>query len=257
MNLRKPALVGRIAAATVLFAGLAIAAPANAITNGTVDGNDHPNVGGMVHAKQYSDGTWLLCSGTLISPTVFLTAAHCGRTGKDVTVTFDADYVAGDAVYPGTFFRDPAYNHRESDPHDIAVIVLDSPIRSITPAQLPKANAMSHLSKNQRFTSVGVGAYEVTNEPGGHHYLYNDVRMEATGGLNAVNKAWLHLSMNPAKGDGGSCYGDSGGPNFLGNTDIIAGITITGDAICRATNVDYRVDTPAARHFLGDFVALP
>jgi len=67
--------------------------------------------------------------------------------------------------------------------------------------------------------------------------------------------------MNPSLGDGGTCYGDSGGPNFLGagttETDIVAAITITGDFMCRATNVDYRLDTTSARTFLQQFVALP
>ena len=63
--------------------------------------------------------------------------------------------------------------------------------------------------------------------------------------------------MNPATGNGGTCYGDSGGPNFLGTTGVVAAITITGDAVCRATNVDYRLDTASARAFLDDYVALP
>ena len=63
--------------------------------------------------------------------------------------------------------------------------------------------------------------------------------------------------MNPAKDDGGTCYGDSGGPNFLGDTNIIAAITITGDAVCRSTNVVYRLDTESARAFLGQYVTLP
>jgi hypothetical protein len=81
--------------------------------------------------------------------------------------------------------------------------------------------------------------------------------MVATGTLNSTNAAWLRISMNPATGDGGTCYGDSGGPNFLGSTDIAAAITITGDAVCRATNVDYRLDTESARVFLADYVELP
>jgi hypothetical protein len=92
-------------------------------------------------------------------------------------------------------------------------------------------------------------------------FHYADVRHAATGSLNAVNPSWLRVSMNPATGDGGTCYGYSGGPNFLGTgageTDIVAGTTITGDSMCRATNVTYRTDTPAARSFLGQFVALP
>ena len=63
--------------------------------------------------------------------------------------------------------------------------------------------------------------------------------------------------MNPATGDGGPCYGDSGGPNFLGASDIVAATTITGDAVCRATNVVYRLDTHSARGFLKRYVNLP
>jgi hypothetical protein len=63
--------------------------------------------------------------------------------------------------------------------------------------------------------------------------------------------------MNPATGNGGTCYGDSGGPNFLGDTDVIAAITITGDSVCRSTNVVYRLDTESARAFLRQYVTLP
>ena len=172
-------------------------------------------------------------------------------------VTFDSAYQAGDKVYYGTFHSDPLYGQQQSDPHDIAVVVLDRAVRGIAPARLPKANSLSNLSGTQQFTSVGYGAYEVTNGPGGHQYLYDDVRMVATGTLNATTKSWLRISMNPATGNGGTCYGDSGGPNFLGDTNIIAAITITGDAVCRSTNVDYRLDTEAARTFLSPYVRLP
>ena len=91
----------------------------------------------------------------------------------------------------------------------------------------------------------------------GPTFHYADIRYVAIGSLNAVTPAWLRISMNPATGDGGTCYGDSGGPNFLGDTDILAATTVTGDFMCRATNVDYRLDTTSARSFLGQFVALP
>jgi hypothetical protein len=81
--------------------------------------------------------------------------------------------------------------------------------------------------------------------------------MVSTGTLNATNTTYLRLSGNAATGDGGTCYGDSGGPNFLGNTNIVAAITITGDAVCRATNVIYRLDTESARSFLSAYVKLP
>jgi len=83
------------------------------------------------------------------------------------------------------------------------------------------------------------------------------VRMVATGTLNSINKSWLRISMNPSTGNGGTCYGDSGGPNFLGDTNVIAGTTMTGDHVCRSTNVIYRLDTPTARSFLENFLTLP
>ena len=241
---------------TLLLGGLLASSPATAIINGTPDGSKHPSVGGLVSPTQYSDGSWLYCSGTLISPTVFLTAAHCGTDGERVAVTFDSEYEDGDKVYDGTFEADPLYPGNSSDSHDIAVVVFDDAVSGITPARLPEAGSLSTLSKEQRFTSVGYGAYEVTNEPGGHRYLYDDRRMVATGELNAINKTWLRISMNASTGNGGTCYGDSGGPNFLGATDIIAAITITGDAVCRSTNVVYRLDTESAQAFLDEFDVL-
>ncbi len=67
--------------------------------------------------------------------------------------------------------------------------------------------------------------------------------------------------MNLATGNGGTCYGDSGGPHFLHQdgleTNIVVAVTVTGDANCKATDKDYRVDTVAARTFLSEFVSLP
>jgi hypothetical protein len=209
-----------------------------------------------VAATQYSDGTWLYCSGTLVSPTVFLTAAHCAE-GDRVGVTFDPTYVAGDQVFYGTWHADPLYSKRQNDPHDIAVVVFPSPVSGIAPARLPAAGSLSGLSGSQKFTSVGYGAYAVTKGPGGHQFLYNDVRGVATGTLNSINPAWLRISMNPSTGNGGTCYGDSGGPNFLGTSDIVAATTITGDSVCRSTNVVYRLDTASARSFLAQYVTLP
>lgn len=246
-----------LALPVLLVAAVLAAGPAAAITNGEPDGTGHRNVGGLVNDRPYSDGTWLYCSGTLISPTVFLTAAHCGDEGARVAVTFDPAYVDGDTTHRGTFHSDPAYPGTSADSHDIAVVVLDRAVKGSTPALLPEAGSLAGLRLGQEFTSVGYGAYEVTTGPGGHQYLYDDVRMVATGTLNAVNKTWLRISMNESTGDGGTCYGDSGGPNFLGDTDVVAATTITGDAICRSTNVVYRLDTASARDFLGAFVALP
>lgn len=75
----------------------------------------------------------------------------------------------------------------------------------------------------------------------------------------SLRKQWILFSMNPATGDGGTCYGDSGGPHFLGgvNSNLEVALTVTGDAVFKATHLDYRIDTPAAGSLLKDYVKLP
>jgi len=241
----------------VALGALVVAAAAGAITYGEPDGNRHPNVGALLAPQAYSDGTWAACSGTLIAPRVFLTAAHCDLGVARVAVTFDSEYDSATGTeYWGTWHADPAYNQAQSDPHDIAVVVFDGAVTGITPAKLPKAGSLAGLRVESKFTSVGYGAQSATIDHG-PTFHYADVRYVAVGSLNAVNPSWLRISMNPATGDGGTCYGDSGGPNFLRDSAVVAATTITGDFMCRATNVVYRLDTASARAFLGRFVALP
>ena len=237
----------------------ACALTALAITYGQFDGNRHPQVGALV--GEFTSGTYPYCSGTLISPTVFLTAAHCNLGTSRVYVTFDPKFSSKSKLYAGTYYYDPQYNWRQDDTHDIAVVVFDKPVNGITPARLPEANQLDSLSVNQKFTVVGYGGQEPVNQPGGPVIGYLDTREFSVASLNSINPTWLRLSQNQATGDGGACYGDSGGPNFLGagaaETNIVAGTTITGDVFCKATNVIYRTDTASARNFLGNFVTLP
>jgi len=124
-----------------------------AITYGQPDGNRHPNVGALVNES----GTY--CSGMLISPTVFLTAAHCGNEGDTVTVTFASEYTSRSKTYEGTFHADTQL--------DLTVVVFEKPIRGITPAQLPTPGQLDDLPKDQRFTVVGYGVHEPVRGPGG------------------------------------------------------------------------------------------
>jgi secreted trypsin-like serine protease len=242
-----------------VVAVLAWSGAASAITYGQPDGNRHPNVGALVGT--FDGQTYPYCSGTLISPTVFLTAAHCGEDGAKVYVTFDSEYTSKSRLYSGTFQANELYPGAQNDPYDIAVVVFDKPIKGITPARLPTLGQLDGLAKDQQFTAVGYGGQEAVNQPGGPVIGYLDTREYAVSTLNAVGPSYLRLSQNPATGNGGTCYGDSGGPNFLGagetETNIIAGITITGDSLCKSTNVIYRLDTESARDFLSEYVTLP
>ncbi len=261
-----------LAAAFATLITLVAFTSAHAITYGQLDGNRHPNVGGLVAEWRQPGQQELLCSGTLISPTVYLTAAHCTAylESKGITqvwVTFDSHFdPATSTLYPGTMHTNPAYHWRQSNPGDLAVITFATPVTGITPARLPPTGLFNRLKangtlRNQKFTAVGYGVLEPTRGGGPPEFPDTTDRWFSVSSFNALNKAWLRLSQNNATGNGGTCYGDSGGPNFLGagadETNIIAAITVTGDAMCLATNVTYRLDTPSARGFLANYVTLP
>ena len=146
--------------------------------------------------------------------------------------------------------------------HDIAVVVLDTPYTTAAPARLPRLNQLASMNlKNQRFTTVGYGDARQIKQTGPNALFFDGKRRFVTQGFNTLTKVWLKLDMNPSTGSGGTCYGDSGGPHFLGagatETNVIVSLTVTGDTPCRSTDVTYRTDTASARAFLRQFVALP
>lgn len=251
------------------------ALPASGITFGHLDGNLHPSVGALVADwDPDSPGPDQLCSGTLISPTVFLTAGHCtdfleseGITQAWVTFdpVYDDDAASPGGLLSGTWTTDPLYGYSgqkgSSDPHDLAVFVLDAPLGT-QPAQLPTANLLGNMKRQlsqQTFTAVGYGIARDTKKTGPHAFTYDGARRYGLQTFSSLQPAWLSLSMNPSTGDAGGCFGDSGGPHFLGGvqSNLIVSITVTGDSVCRAIDKTYRLDTPSARGFLDDFVTLP
>jgi secreted trypsin-like serine protease len=241
-----------------LVCALVVATPAQAITFGTPDTqNRYPFVGALVGT--FDNGTYPYCSGTLISPTVFLTAAHCDIGTETVFVTFDQVYTSKSKLYKGTFIAHPdAWAGGINNPNDVAVVVFNKPIRGIQPAQiadlglLDEMKAEGTLTQETAFTSVGYGAQEIRRPKEGFTYL--DTREYAVGYFNALGPGMLHISQNIHTGSGGTCYGDSGGPQFLGDTNIVVSITVTGDVFCKATNTAQRIDIASVQEFLEQYL---
>jgi hypothetical protein len=259
----------KILVVAIIMATLLVIVPiAQAITFGQPDGNGHPNVGAMI--VQEPDGAYYLyCSGTLIAPDVFLTAAHCtaaaaayGAEPHDAYVTFDPVWDEDATLHRGTYYLNPNYGHDMHDLNDVAVIVLDEPITDIDPATLPPAGLLNDMKKakelkGQQFVTVGYGTLRDDKTKGPHALDGYGERYYADQTFLALKPYWLQISMNPSTGSGGTCYGDSGGPHFLGDSAMVVSLTVTGDAWCRATDVTYRLDTDSARSYLGQFVDLP
>ena len=272
----------RLIVPTVVLTAVVLAARVHAITYGFVDTtNAFSNTGAFI-VKAPTGEIFPICTGTLIAPDVFLTASHCtiffeqdlAPAGYVAYVSFANPIPFGDLTSKSTklvtvteVVTNPGYNQAQSDSGDIAVLLVDPrQTRGITPATLPTAGLLDTLAaqnglKGTVYTAVGYGLQNRVT--GGGPPFFQDQnpvpRMYAFSSFDALNGGYLRLSMNPATGNGGTCFGDSGGPNFL-NVDgvrTLVAITITGDAVCRATNVVYRLDTASARAFLAPYVTLP
>ncbi|MGX6739595.1 trypsin-like serine protease [Streptomyces peucetius] len=285
-------LTGVTAAAGALVLGAAL--PSSAINSyNATPAPERTEVGALV-ATWDADGDaatpdrvdWV-CSGTMIDADTFLTAAHCTTDWPENVkfyVSLDQDVQAGldkaaaqhprdpaavaDAVgVRGTAHSHPGYPGPAADTHDISVVELPAAqVRArwtFTPAALPEAGALDVLGpqglNDTPFTVAGYGTQEAARGPGGHMHPGGGVRMKAPVAFDALNESWVRLAMTAPQGNGGACYGDSGGPNFatLDGERTLVSTTITGDAPCYATNVTYRLDAPGARAFLSPFTELP
>ena len=278
--------------ATMALAILMACGVAQAIINGEPDRGPkaHPYVGALVtvpSSGEFKGQRVPACSGTLISPKVFLTAGH--RTDflikEDLPtyVSFDPTYKPGASkVVPATPYTHPKFCLPEDKAdcappgrseivgslprnfrHDVGVAVLKEPIKMATYGTLPAAGLVNTLKEGQPLTTVGYGTtgYEIHGGPPPRPQLvYPGDRYRATVRLletkPAVGDQFVKttgVSLIKGKGEG-SCYGDSGGPLFLPDQQTIVGVTSWGTPeVCRGPNYYQRVDLPGVLKWVRSF----
>ena len=255
---------------------------------GEPDNGRHPNVGWIAAFDGSGNRLPYYCSGTLLAPRVFLTAGHCTKfindlissttdTGVTVHVGFTDDFIpAGDHITAVSdislvfeaeqVITNPDYDgnwqSKQPDRLDLGIVILKQAV-PLPISRLPYQGELDDLKKakaiqNMTFPSVGFGATDVIIPPQGQGNPWNffqtgQYRYLGESSYRALHPAYLILSMNFATGDSGPCWGDSGGPVYLGATNKIVAIVATGDMMCRATTAPVRTDTEAARAFLATF----
>jgi hypothetical protein len=265
-----------VAFVMVLVLVLSTVGIAGAITDGQEDGNGHPYVGLMVADDANGNPLWR-CSGTLISSTVFLTAGHCTEApAARATIWFESDVQSQQVAlgYPfggSTSVDGTTYTHPQFDPnafylYDLGVVVLDTPVTDKGFGHLPALNVLDSL-KTQRgkqdvtFTAVGYGLQQSFPDAASWKDQSFKVRMVAHPKLNQINGGIVgdfSLLLSNNAHTGGTCFGDSGGPNFIGDSNVIGGVTSFGmNGNCAGTGGVYRVDKADDLNWLATFGVTP
>lgn len=272
----------------VLAAVLAIPGTALAVWGGAPDGDGHPSVGAMYFDPDGGDvsALQLICSGSYAGPSkdgradVFLTAGHClppadlGIPAFLIKVSFDNNEGGDPVDSPITilsYHQMPGWGHDRGDLRDLGVLLLPAgsvagafTAAAANPVQLPPANYLNDLkrARDLQFRVADIVGYGVTPiwGPGGPTtFGFDGVRKTGTSIINGLTKSFLRFNQNPdGIGTGsGLCFGDSGSPQFDEGSLMVLSVTTGGNGQCNSANQNYRVDTPLAREFLGQFLNLP
>jgi V8-like Glu-specific endopeptidase len=246
-----------IAAALLVIAAGPVSV--SAITGGGPDNGAHPYVG-MTYNDEY------LCSGTLISATVFLTAGHCTALfqsgGSQVYVTFgdSVDFDPANAV-TGTPYTHPNFCLECApglpgfDAYDVGVIVLDQPVTGLGFAALPYESQVNDLAKGTALTAVGYGVQGYERGGGQPQPIFTATRYRADVTFrnvdNRIGDMFIKLSNNQK---GGTCSGDSGGPIFASDQVTVLGVTAFGNGLCTSNGYAQRTDRADILAFIASFM---
>ena len=245
--------------------------PAAAITDGELDGEDHPYVVLLIMDVE-GVPTWR-CSGTLLSPTFVLTAGHCaGAPGEfsGIRIFYESDIQNGDNTYPVAggpnsieaveWYAHPLYPTAPFFVHDVGVVILDEPYYLDEYGALPTVDQLDAMKtrrgkQDTTFTAVGYGLQRINPV----FYEGEKIRMVAYPRLIQINVPGMvgdfSLLLSNNHSTGGTCFGDSGGPNFLGESNIVAGVTSFGlNGNCAGTGGVFRMDRQNVLDFVEPFL---
>lgn len=245
---------------------------AAAVTDGALDGNNHPHVGLLIFDVA-GRPAWR-CSGTLLSPTVLLTAGHCTDGASRGRVWFEADVQSNQVAlgYPRGgptsvefcgVTSHPQFNDGSFVLHDVGVVKLCQPVVRATYGVLPTVNQLDTLNTRRgqqdvTFTAVGYGGQKSFPDAASFQNSFLKIRMVATPKLNQINTGFtgnFSLLLSNNANTGGTCFGDSGGPNFLGASNIVAAVTSYGiNGNCAGTGGVFRMDRQNVLDFVNSFL---
>src|SRR5437867_820743 len=246
-----------------VFALLVAAAPVMAVTNGQPDGNRHPYVGVAIQFIPDMPGFVTVCSGSALSATKFLTAAHCFDPTMPVFVSYknEPPFSLARDFTQGTFHPNPDWcigcgpGLQGFDTHDVAVITLNKKTSPGAFAVLPTPGIVDTLPMGTAVDLVGYGVQGFVRGGGQPREIFLFTRYFAPSVLvqsnNVASVEFIKLSANPSQGTGGTCFGDSGGPDLLRGTNIVLAVnSYVTNGNCAGVTYSNRVDLPDILAFI-------
>jgi secreted trypsin-like serine protease len=245
-----------------------VSSPPSSITDGTIDGNLHPAV--VLIVMDINGKPAFRCSGTVIAAKVVLTAGHCaGEPGEfsGLRVFTESDVEHGNNNFPFAgpntieateWHSHPLFTENAFFLHDVGVVILSKAVKLAANqyGTLPNVDQLDALkpSSATTFTSVGYGVQRINPA----HIQADLIRMFAEPHLIQINTGLtrdfsLLLSNNASTG--GTCFGDSGGPNYLGSSNVIAGVTsFARNNTCGGTGGVFRLDRKNVLDFVTQYL---
>ena len=282
-----------VVVAALLVLILSTAGIAGAITNGQPDGDNHPYIGLLVFDYAPDSPGWR-CSGALIAPKVVLTAGHCTDGAVAARIWFDEDVTYDNYPFPlypyggpgsgaieGTPYTNPKFGSDENpygggnglpafSYRDVGIVVLDEEVDVGGFAELPEAGLVDTLKNKTDMDVVGYGVQYQEQIPGSElpqpppYYRWTGPRMrmyapsKLVSGKFVFAAEYMRLSLNAGGGKGGTCFGDSGGPDLLGGTDTVLAVnSFVTNINCSGVGYSSRVDIPEVLEWINGFLLPP
>lgn len=263
-----------ILALSVTALVISMIAPAGAVTDGELDGAGHPHV--VLILMEENGEPAYRCSGTLIAPTYVLTAGHCaGAPGEfsGMRIFTESDVDNGENNYPFggpnsveavRWAAHPMYPYAPFFVHDVGMIELAAPVDLNAYGTLPDVDSLDQLKTKRgkqdlTFTAVGYGLQQSFPDAASWKDQADRVRYVAYPKLIQINTPGFtgdfSLLLSNNHSTGGTCFGDSGGPNFLGDSNVVAGVTSFGlNPTCAGTGGVFRIDRQNVLDFINAFM---
>ena len=124
---------------------------------------------------------------------------------------------------------------------------------------------MDQLPNKAPIDLVGYGVNRQVQQPGGQDWIWDDSTVarkvaptELVSGQFQHSDGQLRLALNPGGGSGGLCFGDSGGPDLRGGSDVVLAVNSwVNNSNCAGVGYGSRIDNEDILKWIKGYLEAP